>query len=187
MAEMLLRFNAVITHPGGGTYVPRVCGREAEDGLWDGWIEFDPAGGGATLRTPLETRQPNRRDLEYWATGLTVAYLEGALQRALDHRDLPPSGPDEASEPAYDSPAPASTPHRPATGARVRRHAILDPYHVYEQGEDVLRRELSALDATHIENILIAYGIGDPGSATGAIDRSRKIEAIVAAARRGLQ
>jgi hypothetical protein len=69
----------------------------------------------------------------------------------------------------------------------VRPHAVLDPYHVYEQGEDVLRRELSALDATHIENILIAYGIGDPGSATGAIDRSRKIEAIVAAVRRGLR
>ena len=31
-----------------------------------------------------ETTQPNRRDTEYWATGLTYVYLEGALHRALN-------------------------------------------------------------------------------------------------------
>ena len=36
--------------------------------------------------TDRETTQPNLRALEYWATGLTPAYLEGALDRALEAR-----------------------------------------------------------------------------------------------------
>jgi hypothetical protein len=52
--------------------------------MWEGWIEFEPSDGGAAIRTPRETTQPNLKDLEYWATGLTEAYLEGALVRALD-------------------------------------------------------------------------------------------------------
>ena len=36
------------------------------------------------IATGRETTQPNRTDTEYWATGLSEVYLEGALQRAFD-------------------------------------------------------------------------------------------------------
>jgi hypothetical protein len=34
------------------------------------------------LRTEQETSQPSRVTIEYWASGLTPVYLEGALTRA---------------------------------------------------------------------------------------------------------
>lgn len=83
MPEVVLRFNAALDDAEGRVYAAQVCGREAEDGMWEGWIEFDPGDGGAVLRTPRETGQPNRGALEYWATGLTATYLEGALKRAV--------------------------------------------------------------------------------------------------------
>lgn len=83
MAEVLLQFDAEISSPEGRAYVARVCGGLAGDGLWEGWIEFHPRDGSPVLRTPRETEQSDREDLVYWATGLTRAYLEGALQRAL--------------------------------------------------------------------------------------------------------
>jgi hypothetical protein len=67
----------------GKLYSVRVFGVEADDGLWDGYIEFVAADGEA-LVTPRETRQPNLPDLVYWATGVSAVYLEGALERALD-------------------------------------------------------------------------------------------------------
>lgn len=86
MTEVLLEFQTLVFAPDGTAYRARACAAEACDGtcLWHGWIEFVPAGGGATIRTPRETSQPNRTDTEYWATGLTPVYLEGALQRALN-------------------------------------------------------------------------------------------------------
>lgn len=105
MAEVLVQLDSPVSDKAGNAYVARICGREEEDKLWEGWIEFDPQDGGPVLRTPRETEQPNRADLEYWATGLTVAYLEGALERA--HH---PKTPDLRlrtvdARPAYDRPA----------------------------------------------------------------------------------
>src|SRR5688572_29401276 len=105
MAEVLVQFEDEIVDGEEHAYVARVCGRVAEDGLWDGWVEFEPKAGGETLRTPRETRQPNRTDLDYWASGLTVTYLEGALQRAIDPK-LPDLRPRQVDvRPAYDRPA----------------------------------------------------------------------------------
>jgi len=84
MTEVLVAFDTTITAPDGSRWTPRACGARAVDGLWEGWIEFVSADGqSATVRTPRETEQPNRADLLYWATGLTQAYLEGALNRAI--------------------------------------------------------------------------------------------------------
>jgi hypothetical protein len=84
MAETLLQYQATILSAEGIPYQARACGAPMSDGLWEGWIEFDPIGGGELLRTPRETTQPNRIDTEYWSTGLTPVYLEGALRRALE-------------------------------------------------------------------------------------------------------
>jgi len=57
--------------------------RRADDGLWEGWIEFRLSDGSATLRTGRETVQSNLQSLKYWATGLEPTYLDGALARAI--------------------------------------------------------------------------------------------------------
>jgi hypothetical protein len=107
MAEVLVQFAPPVVS-GGRTYTVRICGRVAADGMWEGWIEFEPQDGGLTLRTPRETEQPSRVDLQHWATGVTVSYLEGAVDRARPPRssELPPRTGLPAT-PAYDGPAPA--------------------------------------------------------------------------------
>lgn len=72
----------------GHVYAVQACGAEREDGLWEGWLAFFDAYGGA-WHTERETVQPTLAALEHWATGLTPTYLEGAFNRAVpaDPRD----------------------------------------------------------------------------------------------------
>jgi len=44
--------------------------------MWEGWLEFVPLGGkdARPLISPVESRQPEREHLAYWATGLTIVY-----------------------------------------------------------------------------------------------------------------
>ncbi|HEV2147834.1 MAG TPA: hypothetical protein VGR37_10565 [Longimicrobiaceae bacterium] len=184
MAEVLVRFDATVSDAEGRAYVARVCGRETEDRLWEGWIEFDPQDGGPALRTPRETTQPNRTDLEYWATGLTMAYLEGALQRAL-HPQTPDLAPRTvAARPAYDRPAPVEA-GRTAAPSRVRPDAVLDPFAVYAQGEEVLREELGALDEGHLCDVVRAHDlVAEEEVDLRAMHRTALAEMIVAAVRR---
>jgi hypothetical protein len=83
MTDVLINFTEPTRSANGDLYYPRVMGRVAEDGLWEGWIEFALAGDEEIVRTGRETEQPNRTDLMYWAQGLSTIYLEGALARAL--------------------------------------------------------------------------------------------------------
>ena len=85
MPELLVDFDAYIEAQDGSRWLPRVWGRICEDALWEGWIEFMPAGTDdrEAIRTGRETEQPKRVDLMYWAQGLTQVYLEGALERAI--------------------------------------------------------------------------------------------------------
>ena len=69
---------------GDVVYAARVLGTRRDDGLWEGWIEFVPSDGAATLSTDRETVQSNLHALRYWATGLEPVYLDGALARAID-------------------------------------------------------------------------------------------------------
>lgn len=85
MAEVLLQFADPVRDDDGRMYVARACGAEMPDQKWQGWIEFLPADGTGPVRTGRETTQPNRQDTEYWATGLSGVYLEGALHRALEY------------------------------------------------------------------------------------------------------
>jgi len=90
MAEVLVIFDEPVPTERGPQQA-RVCGGIADDGLWEGWIEFRPVGdaGAEWMRSGRETEQPNLGDLRYWAGGLTVAYLQGAYNRAINH-SLPP-------------------------------------------------------------------------------------------------
>jgi hypothetical protein len=180
--EVLLQFDGAVAGGDGRAYVARVCGRETGNGLWEGWIEFDPGDGTAVLRTPRETEQPNRRDLEYWATGLTRAYLEGALARARDPH-LPDPGPRTvAARPVYDGPA---SPGAGSAPGRLRPRGVLNPLEVYAQGERVLRQELGALDEGHLRDIVRAYALVDEDEVElAAMRRPALVDLIVAAVRR---
>lgn len=83
MAEVLVKFTTSVKSEDGELYMPQACGGIAEDGLWNGWIEFTSERTGEVVRSTRETTQPNRNDLLYWAEGLTEVYLEGSLERAL--------------------------------------------------------------------------------------------------------
>ena len=185
MAEVLVKFDEPIAASGGKSYLAQAAGKEVEGGLWDGWLEFQGVEDGVgALASGRETTQPNRKNLEYWAQGLTKVYLEGALNRALSlsepARERAPMEPEPSrfSEPTSRSPNTFSP--RP-----LSRRAILDPFQVYAQGERILLGELNALSRDHLENIAAANGIGmpSPGSIKSA-SKEDLIEAIVLDARR---
>ena len=61
-------------------YKVSVEGLERVDGTWAGRLIFDD--GNDRRVTGQETSQPNRRAVEYWASGLEPIFLDGALKRA---------------------------------------------------------------------------------------------------------
>jgi hypothetical protein len=133
----------------GERYTIRIRGRVLDQtGIWEGWVEFTDTSG-RTLRTERETTQPNRRDLIYWATGLSTAFYEGALERAISRPAAP------AARQASDSSGSAGD------------EPILDPFEVYAQGELLLRDQLSALSEMHLHNIMRAYDLGSADTGTG--------------------
>jgi hypothetical protein len=181
VAEVLAEYPAPIEGEDGRTYIARVVGAEADDGLWQGWIEFVPlAADGVAVRSPRETTQPNRRDTEYWATGLTPVYLEGALRRALN--PLPARQVAPKPEPVYDEPAPdfAQSSEAPAK----QRDSILNPFSVYQKGEAHLRRQLGALSAWHLANIAEAYELVEDPTVADRLSQAELIELIVAGVKR---
>ena len=150
MAETLVQFQNPVLSPQEDLYEARACASEVPGGLWQGWIEFTPIAGGKVVRSGRETTQPNRRDAEYWAGGLTMVYLQGALRRAL-------AGPVAVNiarieRPAYHKPAP-SVPYSTVGN----RESALDPFAAYSKGEFLFRRRLGALSDWHLVNIALAY------------------------------
>ena len=68
----------------GNRYRVQIFGEPRVDGTWVAFLEFAPTNTTlATLRTGRETTQPDKRALEYWATGLEPLYLTGAFERAM--------------------------------------------------------------------------------------------------------
>lgn len=185
MAEILVKFDEPIAAPGGKVYFAQAVGKEVEGGLWHGWLEFQAVVGEPdALASGRETTQPNRTNLEYWAQGLTKIYLEGALARAISLTESPREiRPTEAEPSLFTAPASRDRTPPPATLSASPR-PILDPFQVYAQGEEILRRELTALSRDHVESIAIAYRIG--ASAPSGINQTSKpdlIDAIVKAVR----
>ena len=163
MAEVLVEYDTVL-ESAEGRWAPRACTRIADDGVWEGWIEFLPIGNGARepIRSGRETEQPNRDGVLYWAGGLTQVYLEGALARA---RAKPVTIIErEAAPPIFDGPRDSV---QRIKVADVRR-SVLDPFQVYQQGEDILVSQLGALDAARLRDIAVVYGFASSAEAQGA-------------------
>ncbi len=153
MAEVFVEFAEPVVAKDGGTYTARACCGEMAGGMWQGWLEFLPIAGGQPVRSSRETTQPNRQDAEYWATGLTPVYLEGAMDRALNSQTKAPTG--SAAEPFFSAPAPAMA------GAPPAAASVLNPFSVYRKGESALRSQLSALSGSHLVNIIAAYDLSE--------------------------
>jgi len=90
MREVLVKFDEPIMNQRGEMYFAEAVGRRREeDGLWEGWLEFEAVDDSSPrISTERESTQPNRVDLEYWAQGLTRVYLQGALARAEDRAQV---------------------------------------------------------------------------------------------------
>jgi hypothetical protein len=172
MSEILVRFTERITAGDGTSYLPQACGGIADDGLWEGWIEFvSPT---RTIRSRRETEQPNRDSLIYWAEGLTFAYLEGALDRALTARPVTVAAGKTASN------IDARPRARRTSGATPR--AILDPFTAYAEGEELLRGQLRALSRDHVVSIIKAYEL--PVDTDKSISHAALVDGVVSAVAR---
>jgi hypothetical protein len=179
MTEVMMEYDTLVSAPDGSRWVARACGRKGLGKMsnWEGWIEYIPLDpDNLPLRSGRETTQPSREDLVYWATGLTPMYLAGALERALQpplERPKP-----RRITPHFEGPAPTIV----EAPSAARPHAILDPFDVYLQGEDLLIRQLDALDISHLRGIAGAYELMSADLAESA-SRLDLVKAIVTAAR----
>jgi hypothetical protein len=179
MAEVIQRYDTQLRGRDGRAYRVQASGRERSDGMWEGWLEFLPMDGGPPVVSERETTQPNREDLVYWSTGLTDPYLDGALLRALTEVVAPP--PPAPGVPVSDAPRP----HRTAPARTVpHAEAVLDPFHVYAEGEEILRDQLHALSSAHLRNIVRAYELSDmPAADLDRMSAEALVAIIMAAAR----
>ena len=173
MAEVLVEFDTPLRDTHGRLFAARVCGREREDKLWEGWIEFTPLAGGAPLRSGRETTQPNHRDLLYWVGGLTAGYLDGALMRTLSPPFPNLRAPASSSKPWFDDPA---TPAASAVATAREPVAVLDPFAVYAAGDTLLRGQLNALSDGQLRTIIRAHRLSTASPAQ--LDRTPRLALI---------
>jgi hypothetical protein len=180
MAEVLREFDTPITHP-SATFHARVVGRLAEDGMWEGWLEFVPTDPGGTVAvSPVESRQPEKEYLEYWAHGLTPVYVEGSLERALHPvvvrtRVVAPPLSDRPAAPVVTAAAPYVGPE-----------PVLDPFEVGQRNLDILWQELHALDRPRLLNIIAAFDLNPAGTNVAALPHEQLITFIVVAVEKQL-
>jgi hypothetical protein len=176
MAEVLAAFDVPVSDQ-LGTYRAQAVGRRATDGMWEGWLEFIPVDGGAeVLATAIESRQPEREHLAYWATGLTPVYLEGALARA--------QAPVNVRVRAVEVPVTSEPRPRPETVSRVMPpgpEPVLDPFAVAARNADQLRQELHALNRPRLLNIIAAYDLNPAGEDLGWMSDPQLVHFIIVA------
>ena len=175
MAEVLREFDEPILYS-AGTCHARVLGRLAEDGMWEGWLEFEPVGSpGKVIVTSIESRQQENAHLVYWATGLTPTYLEGALARAKNPTVVRVR---VAEHPESAAPAPrmVKMPVEPAVPA-----AVLDPFEIGRKNLAILEQELRALDRPRLLNIIAAYQLNPAGEDLAWMSDAQLVRFIVVA------
>lgn len=151
MAELLVKFTEPLRGSDGRSYDAQACGDIGEDGLWQGWLEF--RSGNVMVRSGRETEQPNLADLQYWAQGLTMVYLEGALERARGGPVMEPVVTDTGA-PVFDRPA-----SHPAPPRVVSARPVLNPFLVYAEGEALLVQQLQALSRDSLAAIIEWYNL----------------------------
>jgi hypothetical protein len=175
MAELLVAYEAPVSDA-SGTYHARAVGRQGDDGMWEGWLEFDPVGSTRkVIVTSIESRQPEKAHLVYWATGLQPTYLEGALGRARNPTVVRVRVAEQAESHA---PAPriVKVPADPYTPA-----AVLDPIEIGRKNIGILDQELRALDRPRLLNIIAAYQLNPAGEDLAWMSDTQLVRFIVVA------
>jgi len=179
MPRVVSVYQTPLQLPDGRVYTAQACGRERDDRMWEGWFEFLPDDGSDVLRSERETTQPTLADLEYWASGISPVYLEGALERTLTPPPVVVEPP--VREPVYDEPAP---PKQPVVAQASDATPVLNPFSVYATGESVLKQQLAALAPWQLRAMIIAYEFVDPATVDlNALTSPKLIELIVGAVR----
>jgi len=176
MAEVLRSFDDPISDD-LGTYHVRVVGRCCDDGgMWEGWLEFESLDGtGETLVGGVESTQPGREHLVYWAGGLTPVFLEGALHRARSPLVVRTR---VVEEPKSSAPAPRVV--RSVQGS-FKPDAVLDPFDIGERNLDILDQELRALNRPRLQNIITAYDLNPGGEDVSWMTDAQLVRFIVVA------
>jgi hypothetical protein len=178
MADVLRSFDEPIRHS-SGSYAARVVGRPAQDGMWEGWLEFIPLepGSGEVVVSSVESRQPERAHLEYWAKGLSVVYAEGSLDRAVHPIAVRTR---VAERPASHAPA-ARVITAPVHGVAPGPEPVLDPFEIGARSLDVLGQELNALNRPRLLNIIDAYDLNPGGEDIAWMSDAQLVRFIVVA------
>ena len=173
MAEVLRSFDDPIRDE-SGVYQARVVGRHAPDGMWEGWFEFIPKDGSEAVVSAVESRQPERDHLLYWASGLTAVYAEGALQRAR----RPVTVRTRIIEvPVSDAPKPRT----PVVAPRAAGpEPVLDPFEIGGKSLDILAKELHAIGRARMLNIIAAYDLNPAGTDLQGFSDAQLVSFIVA-------
>lgn len=189
MAHVVAVFDPPLKLTNGRIYTAQACGRQRDDGRWEGWLEFVPDDGSVVLRSQRETTQRDLADLEYWAGGLTPVYLQGALDRTLTP---PPAVVEPPQIPAvYDEPAPRNSVGAPITlsesnSVLAETEAVLDPFSVYARGEGELVRQLATLSSEQLRAIVAVYNLAYSLTDLDALTDTELIAWIVGAVRERL-
>src|ERR1043165_8466290 len=87
MDEILQQFEQPVIDESGERYAVYLYGRSRHGATppgatWRDWLFFDRQSAAPPYATAVETTQPNRQAILYWATGLTDSYFDGAFNRA---------------------------------------------------------------------------------------------------------
>jgi len=162
MAHVVAVFDPPLKLTNGLVYTAQACGRQRDDGSWEGWLEFVPDDTSVVLRSQRETTQRTLADLEYWASGLTPVYLQGALDRTLTPATVLVDAPEIPA--VYDEPAPRRSVGAAITSADTEpvlaeTQPVLDPFSVYAHGEEELARQLATLSRHHLRAIVLIYNL----------------------------
>lgn len=83
MDRTIVVYASTVDDSGGVAHDVRACAREMDRGAWEAWFELRPRDGGALVRTPPDTTQPDRASLVRWARGISRDYLKDALAHAF--------------------------------------------------------------------------------------------------------
>jgi hypothetical protein len=165
--EFVLDLLPPVTTGDGRLYRATVVARAAEDGHWNGWLEFVAHGSQDVLATDIETHQASEGDLHHWASTLSNVYLRGAVDRARVSK-------------------PETTAHHRAVdvAAMPAAHAAtnaLDPFELFALGEHVLRRELQLFRRATLLSLIIRHDLNPRALDVSTFTKAQLIAFIVTA------
>ncbi len=90
MDQLLQEFERRITGTNAESYAILLYGRRRPGDTWQGWLVFVRQRDNRRFATPVETTQPSRDAIVYWASGLEDVYFDGALTRAVGSQPARP-------------------------------------------------------------------------------------------------